>query len=302
MLNIALPYKAAFIRASRVDRQYTCLPTEEEWKFAEDVVERLRVFNDITVLFSGTDYVTANIYFTQVAEVRKKIRQWSVCGNPLVEEMSANMVAKFDKYWTNIQGLMGIATLLDPRFNTMVLLVCFEDLLGTTGQECEDRFLEVKDLLADLMQEYHEEENVGKNESAAPSVGNSQEFLSSLSARVAGRRPASMDFKSELDRYLDDEPLDMHTSNFEVLDWWKVAGTRFPTLRKIARDKFAIPVTTVASESAFSTSRIVLSEHCSRLISKMLEAQMCSQDWIRNKYKGIYVALFNSRFLSISKN
>jgi F420-0:gamma-glutamyl ligase-like protein len=94
MLNIALPYKAAFIRASRVDRQYTCLPTEEEWKFAEDVVERLRVFNDITVLFSGTDYVTANIYFTQVAEVRKKTRQWSICGNPLVEEMSANMVAE----------------------------------------------------------------------------------------------------------------------------------------------------------------------------------------------------------------
>jgi hypothetical protein len=246
--------------------------------------------------------VTANTYFTQVAEVRKKIRQWSVCGNPLVEKMSADMVAKFDKYWTDIQGLMGIATLLDPRFKTMVLLVCFEDLLGTTGQECEDRVLEVKDLLADLMQEYHEEENVGKNESAAPSVGNSQEFLSSLSARVAGRRPASMDFKSELDRYLDDEPLDMHTSNFEVLDWWKVAGTRFPTLRKIARDKFAIPVTTVASESAFSTSRIVLSEHCSRLTSKMLEALMCSQDWIRNKYKGIYVALFNSRFLSISKN
>jgi hypothetical protein len=31
MLNIALPYKSTFIRASCVDRQYTCLPTEEEW-------------------------------------------------------------------------------------------------------------------------------------------------------------------------------------------------------------------------------------------------------------------------------
>jgi len=35
MLNTALPYKPAFIRASRVDRQYTSLPSEEEWKFAE---------------------------------------------------------------------------------------------------------------------------------------------------------------------------------------------------------------------------------------------------------------------------
>jgi hypothetical protein len=144
MLSHALPYKSAFIRASRVDRLYTCLPSEDEWKFAEDVVERLKLFNDMTTMFSGTDYVTANIYFTRIAEVRKEIREWSACGNPLVEAMSTNMVAKFDKYWTDIQGFMGIATILDPRFKTTVLLICFEDLLGTTGSECEDRVLEVK--------------------------------------------------------------------------------------------------------------------------------------------------------------
>jgi len=114
MLKTALPYKAVFNRASRVDRQYTSLPTEEEWKFAEDVVERLRLFNDITEIFSGTEYVTANIYFAKIAEIRKKIRQWSTCGNPLVEAMSANMVAKFDKYWTDIQGLMALQQFLTP--------------------------------------------------------------------------------------------------------------------------------------------------------------------------------------------
>jgi hypothetical protein len=30
MLSIALPYKSVFIRASMVDKQYTCLPSEEE--------------------------------------------------------------------------------------------------------------------------------------------------------------------------------------------------------------------------------------------------------------------------------
>jgi len=62
-----------------------------------------------------------------------------------------------------------------------------------------------------------------------------------------------MGFRSELDRYLDEEMVNMHIQNFIVLDWWKVAGTRFPALRRIARDIYAIPVTTVASESAFST-------------------------------------------------
>ena len=77
----------------------------------------------------------------------------------------------------------------------------------------------------------------------------------------------------------------------------------FPTLRKIARDIFAIPVTTVALESAFSTGGRVLSEHHSRLTFKMLEALMCSQDWLRNKYKGIFnTALMSISLLLISAN
>jgi hypothetical protein len=35
MLNIALSYKVVFIRASRVDKQYTCLPSEEEWNLQQ---------------------------------------------------------------------------------------------------------------------------------------------------------------------------------------------------------------------------------------------------------------------------
>jgi hypothetical protein len=57
----------------------------------------------------------------------------------------------------------------------------------------------------------------------------------------------------------------INTENFKILDWWKVARTRYPTLRKIARDIYVIPVTTVASEYAFSTSGRVLSEHRSQL-------------------------------------
>jgi hypothetical protein len=77
--------------------------------------------------------------------------------------------------------------------------------------------------------------------------------------------------------------------HFDVLGWWKGAGTRYPTLRKVARDISVVPASTVASESAFSTSGRVLSEHRSRLTSDLLEALMCSQDWLKNKYKGIYV-------------
>jgi hypothetical protein len=53
--------------------------------------------------------------------------------------------------------------------------------------------------------------------------------------------------------------VDIQTEGFNVLDWWKVVGTRYPTLRMIARDIFAIPITNVALESTFNTSGRVVS-------------------------------------------
>jgi hypothetical protein len=198
----------------------------------------------------------------KIYEIRVKIRQWSTCGNPLVQTMSSNMIAKFDKYWSDIQGLMGIATVLDPRVKTLSLLMCFEWLLGMIGQVCEDKVGTVMDLLRDLMHDYHVdvEEVEDTTNSSATSINN-MEFLSSFSAR-----------------YLEDGLVPLDTKGFNVLDWWKVAGTRYPTLRRIARDIYAIPVTTVAYEVAFSTSGRVLREHCSRLTPQVLEALMCSQE------------------------
>jgi hypothetical protein len=72
------------------------------------------------------------------------------------------------------------------------------------------------------------------------------------------------------------------------LDWppnAMSAGGVAPATAAAPANASAILVTTVASESAFSTSGRVLSEHRSWLTPEILEALMCSQDWLRNKYK-----------------
>ena len=77
--------------------------------------------------------------------------------------------------------------------------------------------------------------------------------MSLFNERVAQKWPTS-----ELDRYLEDELVPLSKDKFSVLDWWKVGGTRYPTLRLLARDIFTTPVSTVASESSFITSGRVL--------------------------------------------
>ncbi|KAK1383621.1 hypothetical protein POM88_021356 [Heracleum sosnowskyi] len=50
---------------------------------------------------------------------------------------------------------------------------------------------------------------------------------------------------------------------------------------KMARDVLAIPVSTVASESTFSTSGRILDSFRSSLSPKMLEALVCTQSWLK---------------------
>uniref|UniRef100_A0A0A9FHY9 HAT C-terminal dimerisation domain-containing protein n=1 Tax=Arundo donax TaxID=35708 RepID=A0A0A9FHY9_ARUDO len=218
-----------------------------------EVVERLKMFNDITAVFSRTNYVTANAQLLKICEAKMKIKEWSACGNPIIEEMSSKMIEKFDKYWKDIKGPMGIAIILDPRFKIDYLLGFFEILWGESDEGCLEKVHEIKNFLCDLMKEYQVDEDEDNIESSAPPLDNSS-LLYTISARVATRRPTITRVKSELDRYLEDELILITTENFQILDWWKVARSHYPTLRKIAHDIFTIPVSTAASESTFSTS------------------------------------------------
>ena len=91
-----------------------------------------------------------------------------------------------------------------------------------------------------------------------------------------------LDTKSELEKYLKEncKPYNRHVE-LDILNWWKVNSSRFPILSNIAREVLAIPVSTVASESTFSTGGRVLDPYRSSLTPKMVEALVCTQDWVQ---------------------
>ena len=86
--------------------------------------------------------------------------------------------------------------------------------------------------------------------------------------------------KFEVDRYLD-EGFQTGCKNFEILGWWKLNSSKYRILAQVARDIIAIPISTVASESAFSTGGRVLDQFCSSLAPKLVEGVVCRQDWLR---------------------
>jgi hypothetical protein len=98
---------------------------------------------------------------------------------------------------------------------------------------------------------------------------------------------------NELDMYIG-EPLLKLGSEFDILAWWKNKREQYPILSQIARDVMAIQVSTVASESAFSAAGRVVDPYRSRLDPEMVQALICSKDWVAAASKGAHFTCFFS--------
>ncbi|CAI0548980.1 unnamed protein product [Linum tenue] len=57
---------------------------------------------------------------------------------------------------------------------------------------------------------------------------------------------------------------------------------KYPTISEMARDILVVPISTVASESAFSTGGRVLDSFRTSLSPEVVEALICCEDWIRS--------------------
>jgi hypothetical protein len=126
MLSTALEYQPVFDRLALHEKLFTPIfQSADEWMFAKEVCSRLRLFVDISELLSGTKYVTTNLFFPKICNVYIEIRKWSTVAHPRIEEMFRQMKEKFDKYWSDVHGLLAVATVLDPRFKLHMLKAFF---------------------------------------------------------------------------------------------------------------------------------------------------------------------------------
>ena len=68
--------------------------------------------------------------------------------------------------------------------------------------------------------------------------------------------------------------------NFNVLEWWQKNENVYPLVAQMARDILAIPITTVAYESAFSIGSRVITRWRSSLDPDTADALMSTRSWL----------------------
>jgi len=105
--------------------------------------------------------------------------------------------------------------------------------------------------------------------------------------------------KSELEFYLEENKLP-RVENYDDIGYWKQNESRFPVLFQMARDILAIPLSTVASESAFSVGGRVLDAYRSSLRPETVESIICLRDWLYGLEGDIFFQLISFVFVILA--
>jgi hypothetical protein len=85
----------------------------------------LSVFNDVTDVISGSDYLTVNLYLPKVWRMKEILMIKCDDRNEYIKSMATKMYAKFEKYWGESNLLMSIASILDSRYKMKLINLCF---------------------------------------------------------------------------------------------------------------------------------------------------------------------------------
>ncbi|KAE8736029.1 hypothetical protein F3Y22_tig00000218pilonHSYRG00217 [Hibiscus syriacus] len=272
MLDAAVKFKTTFDRLGEQDFKYRDelssskmkgLPTDLDWEHARALLPFLRAFYDATLKLSGSSYVTSNYYFHVVFGIGMRINDKLNDPNSSIKLMASNMREKYHKYWGNVKNLnplLFISMILDPRHKMDYVIFVIDEVYD--AEKAEQLSEIVKQTLSELFDHYSLLSGKSQEGSSVASQSNvsrveNDELLDLFAyskTKYKRKRAESMfsEGKFELEKYLEDK-VKLDVKKFDLLDWWKNKSQTYPIISVMARDILAILVTTVASESAFST-------------------------------------------------
>ena len=242
----------------------------------------LKPFYDATNKCSGIYYPTSNIIIPIFIELTcnfAKYRQVQEFSNILHK-----METKFKKYWQNIPLIFCYACIMDPRFKLKGVCLMLNKI---STNLCVPSLITSDDVtngIANLYAFYEiKYSNVSRQQPHTESSLTSRGCEGSFSIDDIWSELQSDNYSSsstnELNIYFEARYQISRDENFEILNWWKVHSTTYPILSIMARDLLTSPVSTVASESAFSAGGRVIDERRGKLAPDFVEALICIKDW-----------------------
>ena len=90
MIDSATRYRSVLNHLAEDYANFKHCPSRDEWNKVERITRFLKPFNDITTLFSGTDYLTANLYFQGVSRIELLLMKRDFVSRVMRTQMGPN--------------------------------------------------------------------------------------------------------------------------------------------------------------------------------------------------------------------
>jgi hypothetical protein len=306
MLEAAERFQVAFEKLEDDDSSFREFfgvdgpPMNIDWENARAFSRFLQLFYEATKLFSASQHVSIHTAFYQISSIFCELKRASMDLNSVFATVGVDMMAKYTKYWGNIANmnkLLYYGTILDPRFKMSYIEWIFKEMYGDKPLFAEKLIKSIRESLNQLYSWYKNayDQTISSGQPLPSVLENvSYEETTSAAARPSFMARAdafeqhleqqnSIDLQNELDGYINSKCV-KRTDNFDILMWWKHNSAQYPILSTMAKDILAIPVSTVASESAFSTGGRVIETYRSSLKPEMAEALICTQNWLKPSF------------------
>ncbi|KAL0009737.1 hypothetical protein SO802_004845 [Lithocarpus litseifolius] len=311
MLENAEKFEHAFKRMEYEDLDYILHfqdgdygrrpPNEDDWETCRKFVKFLRLFYNATKKFSGFLYVTSNAFFDEIYMIKRKIDLFPTSEDHFLYSMAKTMKEKFDKYWGSGEDsskkgnvLLYVAVVLDPRKKLDYLNYSLSNLYGENVAkvitDCVQHVLErlyehynsthLSYVSIQSVSEISRMEGVGVDIDDDDDDDPDRFITSQYKAFRQGKQPVGC--VDEVAKYLMENSEGENDKTFNILAWWKCNTNKYRILSRLARDVLAVPVSTVASESAFSTGGRILDPFRSSLAPEMVQSLICTQNWLQS--------------------
>ncbi|CAN1300178.1 Putative AC transposase [Linum perenne] len=286
-------------------------PTLEDFEKVKMMVEYLHRFYLLTNLVSGTAYVTSHLFFKEMCDLLDTISGFEMNLEEDIRAMGARMKKKIGKYWSEecelnprLNKILYIAAILDPRQKMKHIEKCLKKVYGV--DRAMDLVKEVKDTLYEMFDAYKkmltQTPTTTSNSTSRTNASDLNSYANDqLQSVVRGSCSTLLVDSVDEDEESETSDLDLYfaekqfkepnrkdngnsvVDKFDILGWWSSHhGMRFPILSEMARDILTIPISTVASESAFSIGGCVLNDFRTSLSPQVVEAVICCEDWLRD--------------------
>ncbi|KAJ9538464.1 hypothetical protein OSB04_031197, partial [Centaurea solstitialis] len=258
MLESAIKFQSAFDMLEEQDIKYNTellsskgVPLEEDWDYANSIMlPFLSGFYNSTLRISGSLYVTSNMYYHEVFGLGAMIKKKMTDEDASLRKMAGKMKLKYDNI-DNMNIYLFIGPILDPRHK--LGYVSFIIKSSFNKDKADELIDKIDRVLEELFNHYSAIVGVVNESSGSSSRAVDENecmevdedpaaFLNNQYKRQLEESSGFTGVRSEKDKYLEEQ---------------------CEPLQTMARDILAIPASTVASESAFSTEGRVLDAFCS---------------------------------------